>query len=162
MLGKINEKIEEQPAVYLAHYHEVRVLAASSIFVIIFVRIFRLKRYPSAVCQASKLLDANGAEYPTRVVYSSPQYYSVEALEVGASSSSNTYYSINCLNPSTTYSLCHSIVIGMYSYFSFFPFFLSFFAYRFITECTHRYWKYWTLTRKKRWTNRLWTRLANI
>lgn len=32
--------------------------------------------------QASDLLFQNGAEYPARILYSSPQYYSVEALEV--------------------------------------------------------------------------------
>ncbi|XP_065224975.1 calcineurin-binding protein cabin-1-like isoform X2 [Planococcus citri] len=53
MLGKIAEKNEEKPSVYLDHY-----------------------------LKAMKFLEQNGAEYPSRILYSSPQYYSVEVLEI--------------------------------------------------------------------------------
>lgn len=34
------------------------------------------------IFQAAELLFNNGAEYPEKITYSNPEYYSVEALEV--------------------------------------------------------------------------------
>jgi len=52
----------------------------------------------SIFLKASVFLNANGAEYPMRIVYSSPQYYSVEALEVSLNLVISARYKLSYCN----------------------------------------------------------------
>lgn len=62
VLGKITEKNDDNSSVFMDHY-----------------------------LKAAQYLDSYGAEFPEHIIYTAPQYYSIEVLEVKNHNFKNTF-----------------------------------------------------------------------